>query len=129
MNDDAVTIPLYPLAKKMDRDENLISLIKSFGNHIVPTDEKSILDELIFTLKDERISFLLNGHNKYDILGKLISNRSLFAEIHKKYRIAEIISIDFGTPQRLVLINGLKKEAFIPVISKDIISPAERTNH
>jgi hypothetical protein len=122
MNDDAVTIPLYPLAKKMDRDENLISLIKSFGNHIVPTDEKSILDELIFTLKDERISFLLNGHNKYDILGKLISNRSLFAEIHKKYRIAEIISIDFGTPQRLVLINGLKKEAFIPVISKDIIT-------
>lgn len=123
MNDQpAVTIPLYPLAKKNTLDENINSLIKLYGNHIQPQTEKEILDELVFTLQDERLSFLLPGHNKYDILGKLVSNRSLFAEIHKKYQIVEIISIGFDKPMRLVLINGLKKEAFIPVISKDVIT-------
>lgn len=129
MNDpQAVTIPLYPLAKKIAPNEKLDLLRKQYGNHIVniangwlPT-EKDILDQLVFTNTDERLSFLLPGHNKYDILGKLVSNSSLFAEIHKKYRIKEIISIDFGCPQRLVLIDGLKTEAFIQVISKDVIT-------
>jgi hypothetical protein len=123
----STTIPLHPL--KPRTDEKLEDIMALYGNRIVPLEypirlptEQEILDQLVFTVKDERLSFLLPGHNKYDILGKLISNRSLFAEIHKKYQIAEIISIDFGKPQRLVLINGLKKEAFIPVISKEVIT-------
>lgn len=126
------TIPQFPLLKKPTVDERLFSIINLYGNKVVPIDwrdrlptEQEILDQLVFTTTDERLSFLLPGHNKYDILGKLISNRQFFAEVHKKYHMAEIISIDFGTPMRLVLIKGLKKEAFIPVISKDIITDYE----
>lgn len=97
-------------------------LQKLYGSIVHDNTEDGILTELTFTADKERISFTLQGHNKYDILGKLISNRQLFAEIHKKYCIKEIISIDFGSPMRLVLIDGLKKDAFIPVISKEVIT-------
>lgn len=121
------TIPQFPLKPRTDEKQHIydaIEIFKKYGEHVFEQNESLIVVEIDeqMRLGKERLSFTLPGHNKYDILGKLISNRSLFAEIHKKYQIAEIISIDFGVPQRLVLINGLKKEAFIPVISKDIIT-------
>lgn len=112
------SIPQYPLKPKVD--ERLFSIVKSWGDFIDYHTDIQLLQNM--QQLNCRLSFPLLGHNKYDILGKLVSNRSLFGEIHKKYRIAEIISIDFGTPMRLVLINGLKKEAFIPVISKEVIT-------
>lgn len=120
-------IPQYPLKPRVDTKaliRQAIEVFKLYGEHIFTQDDSLLIGEIEENMRlgKERLSFTLPGHNKYDIMGKLVSNRSLFAEIHKKYRIAEIISIDFGTPMRLVLINGLKKEAFIPVISKDIIT-------
>lgn len=123
------TIPQFPLIKTAEVDEKLESIINLYSKRIIPLEypvrlptEQEILDQLIFTTDNERVSFLLPGHNKYDLLGKIVSNRQFFAEVHKQYNIAEIISIDFGTPMRLVLIKGLKKGKFIPVISKDVIT-------
>lgn len=125
MNDpQSVTIPLYPLAKKKTVDEKpkVIDLMAMYGTPIFGKSDADLITQISEKVTTNRACFILPEHNKYDILGKLISNRLFFAELHKKYCIKEIISININIPCRIVLLGGMKTEAFIPVISKEVIT-------